>query len=264
MKKVAPVPIIIVILLCSTFLWPQTVYERSSKTDLPLLSGAIGGLGLGFYLGKNVEALTPEDLALLDQRNVPSFDRWACQRFSPKADHLGDVILRICAFSPLLVLASPRLDSDQKWTYGLMYIETGILTYGVTEITKLLSRRIRPYAYNSEVPMSEKMKSYEAKKSFFSGHTSLSFANAVFLAQTYSAVYPESRWKPAVWGAGLSAAALVGILRVLAGKHFPSDVLVGALVGSFLGFVIPRLHEVEPGTNHDFRRAFQVSFELSF
>ncbi len=200
----------------------------------------------------------------MDRRKVPFFDRWACQKFSPKADELGDAVLHICVFSPLLMLASPQMDSDQKWTYGLMYIETGILTYGVTEITKLLSRRIRPYAYNSEIPLAEKMKSDEAKKSFFSGHTSLSFASAVFLAQTYSAVYPESRWKPAVWSAGLSAAALVGILRILSGKHFPSDVLVGALVGSFLGFVIPSLHEVEHGTNHEFHGAFQVSFQLSF
>lgn len=264
MKKGSPFSVLIVVLLCSTFLWPQTVYERSSKTDLPLLSGAIGGLSLGFYLGKNIKPLTSEDLARLDRKYVPSFDRWACQNFSRKADELSDIFLGICAVSPLLMYASPNLDRDHRWTYALMYLETGILTYSITEITKCLAGRIRPFLYNPKVAWQEKSGSADTRKSFFSGHTSISFASVVLLAQTYSAFYPESRWKPVVWGAGLSAATLVGILRIVAGKHFPSDVLVGALVGSFIGFVIPKLHEVHQNMSHDSRRAFRFSLQFSF
>lgn len=265
MKKKVPLFFtILVILFCATSLFPQSFFERSSKTDLPLMSGALGGFGLSHYLGRNIKPLTLEELERLDQQKVPSFDRWACQKYSQKADDLSDILLYISALSPLLMFASPELDWDQKWTHGLMYIETGILTHSITEITKLLTRRIRPYAYNTEVPLTERMKSSGARKSFFSGHTSISFANAVFLAQTYSAIHPHSRWKPVVWGAGLSAATLVGILRVLSGKHFPSDVLVGAIVGSVIGFVIPKLHEVKPNTSHDSYRTFQVSFQLSF
>jgi len=263
-KKASPFFTILVVLLCVTFLSPQSVYEKSSKTDLPLISGAIGGLGLSFFLGKNIKPLTLKEVALLDQQNVPSFDRWACQKFSPKADDLSDTFLNICAFSPLLMFASPRLDWDQKWTYGLMYIETGILTYSITEITKLFSKRIRPYAYNSEVPMRDKLKSSGARKSFFSGHTSISFASVVFLAQTYGAFHPDSRWKPLVWCTGLSTATLVGVLRILSGKHFPTDVLVGAIVGSFIGIIIPKLHKIEPMATHSSNRAFQVSFQFYF
>ena len=263
-KKGSPVFIILVVLLCSTFLWPQSVFEKSSKTDLPLMSGAIGGLGLSFYLGKNIKPLTPQEVGHLRQQNIPFLDRWACQNFSPKAEKLSDIFLNICAISPLLMLASPNLDRDQKWTYALMYIETGVLTYSITEITKCLVRRIRPYVYNWEVPLHDKIMSSDTRKSFFSGHTSISFASMVFLAQTYAAFHPDSRWKPVVWCAGLSAATLVGVHRILAGKHFPTDVLVGALVGSFIGFVIPKLHEMEPMAKHSSNRAFQVSFQFSF
>lgn len=263
-KRGSPFSVLVLVLLCSTLLWPQNVYERSSRTDLPLMSGAISGLGLGFYLSKNVKPLTLEELGQLDSQSVPSFDRWACQNFSRKADKISDIFLGMCAVSPLLMCASPNLDWDQRWTYALMYLETGILTYSITEITKCLIGRIRPYAYNPEATLQETSRSPNTRKSFFSGHTSISFASVVLLAQTYSTFYPESRWKPVVWGAGLSAATLVGILRILSGKHFPSDVLVGALVGSVIGFVIPKLHEVEPNSSPDSRRPFQVSFQVSF
>jgi membrane-associated phospholipid phosphatase len=263
-KKSSPVFTILVILLCTTFLWPQSVFEKSSKTDVPLMSGAIGGLGLSFFLGKNIKPLTPEEVGRLSQQNELFFDRWACRNFSLKADNLSDIFLNICAFSPLLMFASPNLDRDQMWTYALMYIETGILTLGITEITKCLTRRIRPYVYNSEVPLHDKIMSSHTRKSFFSGHTSISFASIVFLARTYAALHPDSRWKPVVWATGISTATLVGVLRILSGKHFPTDVLVGALVGSFIGFVIPKLHEVEPIAKHSSNRTFQVSFQFSF
>jgi membrane-associated phospholipid phosphatase len=263
-QKRSPVFLILIVLLCSTFIWPQSIFEKSSKTDIPIMSGALGGLGLSLYLGKNLKPLTLEEVGQLRQLNVPSFDRWACQNFSPKADKLSDVLLNISVLSPVLMLASPALDVDQKWTYALMYLETGILTYSITEFTKIMAKRIRPFAYNPEVPVYDKIRSSNARKSFFSGHTSMSFASAAFFAQTYAAFHPDSRWKPAIWGIGLSTATLVGILRILSGKHFPTDVLVGALVGSLIGIVIPKLHEVESITKNNSNRAFQVTFRFSF
>lgn len=45
-----------------------------------------------------------------------------------------------------------------------------------------------------------------------------------------------------VWGAGLATASSVAILRVAAGKHYPSDVVMGAAMGSFIGWLVPMLH----------------------
>ncbi len=263
-KNRSPILTILILLLCSTFLWPQSVFDWSSKTDIPIISGAAGGLGLSLYLGKNLKPLTPKDVGRLLQQNELFLDRWACENFSSKADKFSDIFLTICVFSPLLMLASPNMERDQRWTYAMMYVETEILTYGITEITKCLVRRIRPYAYNPEVPLQDKLMSSDTRKSFFSGHTSVSFASVVFLARTYSAFHPESRWKPVIWTAGLSAATLTGIQRILAGKHFLTDVLVGALVGSFVGFVIPKLHEVKSVPIHRSNGTFNISFQISF
>ena len=45
-----------------------------------------------------------------------------------------------------------------------------------------------------------------------------------------------------VLGSTLAGAALVGTGRVVSGNHFPSDVLVGAIVGTSAGVLVPALH----------------------
>ena len=63
--------------------------------------------------------------------------------------------------------------------------------------------------------------------SFPSGHTCAAFAFGVALC----AVLPQ-KWAKA---AALIAAALMGFSRLYVGVHFPSDVIVGALVGALCG-----------------------------
>jgi membrane-associated phospholipid phosphatase len=67
------------------------------------------------------------------------------------------------------------------------------------------------------------------RKSFPSGHTSVSFAAAASL---------YNREGKAVGIPALAVASLVGVARVEADKHFYYDVLVGAAIGLATGFLI--------------------------
>ena len=104
--------------------------------------------------------------------------------------------------------------------------------------------RYRPYVYNPDVPLENKLNS-DAKMSFFSNHTMTAFASAVFLSTVYSDYYPRSEWKPYIWASSLLMASVVGYLRYEAGMHFPTDILLGAVVGSAIGYTIPYLHRTE-------------------
>ena len=45
-----------------------------------------------------------------------------------------------------------------------------------------------------------------------------------------------------MWGFELALAGATANLRTRAGRHFYSDVIVGAIVGAGVGFAVPRLH----------------------
>ena len=43
--------------------------------------------------------------------------------------------------------------------------------------------------------------------------------------------------------------ALTGYLRVDSSNHFPTDVIVGYIIGAGIGFLIPELHKVQKENN---------------
>jgi membrane-associated phospholipid phosphatase len=111
-------------------------------------------------------------------------------------------------------------------------------------------RRPRPFMYQAGVYPTERASS-DANSSFYSGHTSATFALSTSFAFTYHMRNPRSPWRIAVWAGLLAVATAESMLRVSSGDHFPTDVMVGAVMGSTFGLVIPALHrrEIIPGVS---------------
>jgi len=62
-------------------------------------------------------------------------------------------------------------------------------------------------------------------------------------ATLYASRHPtgSSRWW--VYAGAMTLGTTVGILRIQAGSHFPTDVIVGGVMGTAFGIAIPRLHQ---------------------
>ncbi|MBN1559020.1 phosphatase PAP2 family protein [candidate division KSB1 bacterium] len=221
----------------------QSPYRSYSSADNILLGVTAAGGLTAHILAKNMTPLTPEQAALLDRDDINRFDRPATFNLSQRAATCSDYGMRAGLLLPLALLADANMRSEsEKLAY--LYLETMAITGVLTELTKVTAQRIRPWVYNENVPL-EKKEGAEAKKSFFSGHTSAAFAGAVFFAKIFNDFHPDSRWTPYVWAGSLTLSSAVAYWRVRAGRHFPTDVIAGAIVGGAVAYLIPELHKRE-------------------
>lgn len=81
-----------------------------------------------------------------------------------------------------------------------------------------------------------------APESFFSGHTSLAFTSAalICLHHTELGLFGQEGDATAC-ATAMTLASTVGVLRILADRHYASDVLLGAGVGILSGWLVPWL-----------------------
>ena len=195
------------------------------------------------FLIKPYNNLTENEILKLDPDSVNAFDRYSTTRSSKNLDVACDIMIYSLVAAPLgfLGLKSVNKDFRSALTFMVMYAESAMLINGLTRTLKISFRRKRPYVYNDSLTISQRMDS-ENQLSMPSNHTANAFNSAVFMSTVFTLTYPDSKWVPVVWSLSLTVAASVGVLRVVSGKHYPTDVLVGALLGAATGLAIPFLH----------------------
>ncbi|XWW45749.1 phosphatase PAP2 family protein [Fibrella sp. USSR17] len=241
-------------------------YSLKTGREVTLLGAGVASYGTAYAFNRDLKPLTIDGVQNLNRANVPSLDRSALDHYSPKAARLSDLTLGTGIGLTGLVILSAKAPvnaipgrirtnadgsttepsfsfvSSELFTVGVMYVETMLLTNGVKSTVKNAVERTRPLAYNPAVPLDEKLDK-DTQRSFYSGHASNAFATAVFAAEIFRHYHPTSKAKPWVWVSSLGLASGTAYLRYEAGQHFPSDLLVGAAVGSLAGWGIPKLHE---------------------
>ena len=123
--------------------------------------------------------------------------------------------------TPIIVLSTGLINKDSAIVQKGIYMGVSIVVAsGISTIIKFSFNRERPYR---TYPFIEKMTS-GGSPSFPSGHTSDAFATATSLSISFPKWYVIA--PSYIWASG------VGYSRMHLGVHYPSDVLVGALVGA--------------------------------
>lgn len=86
-------------------------------------------------------------------------------------------------------------------------------------------------------------------RSFPSGHTLAAFAVAAAVTSETAGWWPNATWviAPAMYG----GAAFAGASRMYDNRHWASDVIAGAGLGTFAGLKVVRYHRAHPGTGFD-------------
>jgi len=122
------------------------------------------------------------------------------------------------------------LAKDKKYvSTALLALESFALASLVTRIPKTLVGRERPNAWPSSTPFDWNGPFHGV--SFPSGHTTASFAVASVIATQFR----DSKWIPMTV---YSVAGLAGISRIYDNKHWLTDVVAGATIGTLIGNLV--------------------------
>lgn len=171
----------------------------------------------------------PPACAPCDPADVPGFDRWII-RPEMAAWSVGSTVT-------LLALGAATTWSRGFDRQGLRHsaaaLEAAAWAIALTEVAKALVARYRPVLYTVGAPAAAA--DLDSRRSLPSSHTAAGFA----IATSYwldGADHPLAARLTV-----LTAAAGVAVMRVAAARHFPSDVLAGAALGTLSAVIV---HEI--------------------
>ncbi len=223
--------------------FPYTI----NKSSYFILPSAIA-LELSAKLISNDEIISKQTISGLQRTSVNKFDISATYNWNSNFDKTSDILIGVVLMAPLL-LTIPAIyskNNEALLVYSIMYSEAIALSFSVASLSKSLSKRYRPYLYNTNYTIDDRYEQAldgDYNTSFFSRHTSLAFCSATFLSKTFVDIYGKSVWSKTIWISSHLLAGTVGVLRYQSGQHFPTDIIVGALVGSSVGLLVPHIHK---------------------
>jgi membrane-associated phospholipid phosphatase len=174
--------------------------------------------------------------------SVNALDRIAFDQGSVRIDFWTNVLQNGfggALFSVPLALAVVR---KRRWMPALWdTLSFGVVTlwnFAAIEIVRMLVQRPRPLVFRGPMTDGANVHQYT---SFYSGHTSFTALAGLTLYYYVVRITPErTGWHRVVLAIALFLPVMMGTMRVLAGRHFPTDVIAGAWFGWALAFVFER------------------------
>lgn len=212
---------------------PQSVYHIAPAVDIPVTLGAGFALAIPYLQADRL--ITPR--CPCDPNEVNAFDRGAIGNKSPLAKSLSDISVGVVIVAPLVFDAIDLGGFNDAWGEdAVVFAQTLVINGALVTASKFLVQRPLPRTYAGDPSLIDRPEGY---RSFYSGHTSLVFAGLSATAMTIRYRYGEQTWP---WIVTALLGTSVAVERVADGRHFPTDVIAGAVMGTAVGIVVPWLH----------------------
>lgn len=123
---------------------------------------------------------------------------------------------------------------------ALLIVEATFSALALNQVVKFAVGRGRPYTVGASPELlAQGHDPADNNLSFFSGHSTFSFAVAASAATIAGLRGYRHAW--VLWVVGMPLAATTAVLRLAADKHWTSDILIGAAIGTATGILMPTL-----------------------
>jgi membrane-associated phospholipid phosphatase len=216
---------------------PAVRYQVQAWPDLAVAAAGLAATLFPMLLSDSVASPCP-----CDAGGIPGVDRGT----------VGPAVMSISRWSDATLLATVGLagaslllgrsgEPGEVAAEDLaLYGQAMLVTTGLTHVVKTLVARPRPFIYQASPTGNV---SRDDVASFPSGHASAAFASAAAYWSIQQRHGQAGRHVPAIAGL-FSLAAATAVLRVEAHKHFPTDVVAAAVLGTAVGWALPQVHAV--------------------
>ena len=232
--------LLVALMLAYTSVWSQDSI-KPYDVNYPIIGTIIGvGAGTSIYTTHRIltkPGLSVEQVLTLDKNDVNRFDRNATKHYSHGALSANRVLSFSSMAMPLFLVIDKNIRRDAG-TVGLMYMEALSVSHLVYGLQAGFIDRKRPYTYNPEAPLSERVDG-RARTSYYAYLPMVTSVSSVFAAKVWSDYHPNHRLKPLVWTAAGTAIVGSNLLSYYSGDAYPTDLLVGTLLGAATGYLVP-------------------------
>lgn len=213
----------------------RPAFQLYAEIDLPVLT-----VGLVFVSARYVRTQKAFCAPLCDRGDLNALDQTTAGFWSPGWETASNVGLLGLGTGVALLLAA---DEGVVGALNDLVVigEAATSATAAASIMTIAAGRPRPFLYGERAPVDERNGS-DAGNSFLSSHAAVAFAIATSSYVAARRLHPTSTFQYGVLGVGLGAAAFVATSRVMAGNHFITDAIGGALVGSALGILVSSVH----------------------
>jgi membrane-associated phospholipid phosphatase len=213
----------------------HTAYQLFAETDLPLL-----GIGLVLASSRLVRTQPAYCAPLCNPADLNPLDRTTAGFWNVGWSTVSDV-----GIYSLMGLAAAVLVVDEGALPALndavVVAESALSATALSSLVTVAAGRPRPFLYGEKAPLADR-NSADGGLSFLSSHATVSFAIATSMYITERRLHPGAAFPYLVLGAGIAMASFIGTARVMAGRHFITDSIGGAIVGTSIGVLVPALH----------------------